>query len=235
MFSEDRDRASILAYLNGSDVGCMARRSKKVDLRSLLSELPGSLSASKTQSETGSDGSYLAKTADGSHIDQQHLIRSIKQHMAGRQRDVWKDKVSQGKSVACQTAASNAFVRGPTQLKPEEVVSALIARSAQLPIRAHLKKIKASKVSSCRHCTADPETLAYVLNHCPLSIDSKIKERHSKALERTATAIKRNAVNRNRTLQIDSSPAGMKSLLRADILHMDDRRKRIAMAGVAIV
>ncbi|CDJ60888.1 hypothetical protein EMWEY_00035880 [Eimeria maxima] len=137
--------------------------------------------------------------------------------MAGRQRDVWKDKVDQGKSVAYQTAASNAFLWGPTRLKPEEVVIPLRAGSAQPPTRAYLKKIKVSKVSRCRHCTADPATPAHVLNHCSHTLDSKIKERHNKALAWITTGIKRTAVNRDKTLQIDSSPADMEILLRPDI------------------
>ncbi|CDJ61490.1 hypothetical protein EMWEY_00041610 [Eimeria maxima] len=55
--SEDSDRAAILAHLNGNDLRCLKRRNKKVDIRSLWSELPGRLSASKTQIETGSNGS----------------------------------------------------------------------------------------------------------------------------------------------------------------------------------
>ncbi|CDJ65776.1 hypothetical protein ENH_00013040 [Eimeria necatrix] len=203
--SEHSDRAAILAYLNGRDIGCLKRRSKTVDIRSLWSELSGHLSVSKTRINTGSDGNYLLKTADGSDLDQQHLIRGTKQHMAGLHREVWKNKVDQGKSVAYQTAASNAFLRRCTRLKPEEVVFALRARSAQLPTRAYLKKIKASKVSRCLHCTADPETLAHVLNHCPHSLDSKMKERHNKALVRITTALKRSAMNREKTLQIDGS------------------------------
>ncbi|CDJ47058.1 hypothetical protein, conserved [Eimeria brunetti] len=154
--------------------------------------------------------------------------------MAGWQHDVWKGKVDQGKSVDYQTTASNAFLRGPTCLKLEEVAFALRARSAQLPTRAYLKKIKASKVSRCRHCTADPETLAHVLNHCPHSLYSKIKEGHNKALERITKAIKRSGVNRGKTLQIDGCPTDMETLLRPDIILRDDKRKQMAIADVAI-
>ena len=233
--NETSDREAILAYLNRRDIGCLKRRGKKVDIRSLWSELPGNLSTSKTQIETGSDGSYIVKKADGSDLDQKNIIRSIKQHMAGLQRDVWKEMVDQGKSVAYQTADSNTFLRGPTRLKPEEVKFALRARASQLPTRAYLKKIQVSKVSRCRHCTADPETIAHILNHCPHNLDSKIKARHDKALERITTAIKNSVANRGKTLKIDSCPEDMETLLRPDIILRDDKRKKMTIADVAVV
>ncbi|CDJ35995.1 uncharacterized protein EMH_0051090 [Eimeria mitis] len=159
--SDESDRVAILAYLNGRDIGCLKKRSKKVDIRSLWSELPGNISASKTRIETGSDGSYLVKTADGSTLDQEHIIRSIKH--------------------------------------------------------------------------PDRETLAHVLNHCPHSLDSKIKERHNKALERITTAIKRSGVNRGKTIQIDSCPTDIETLLRPEIILRDGQYKQMAIAYVAIV
>ncbi|CDI74283.1 hypothetical protein EPH_0073620 [Eimeria praecox] len=83
--SDKSDREAILAYLNKRDLGCLKRRGKRVDVRSLWSELPGSLSMSKTRIETGSNESYV---------------------------------------VQYQTADSNAFLRGPTRLKPDEVIFA---------------------------------------------------------------------------------------------------------------
>lgn len=122
--SDKSYREAILACLNKRDLGCLKRRGKRVDVRSLWSELPGSLSMSKTRIETGSNESYVVQRTDGSELDQKHIIKSIKQHMAECQRDVWKEKVDQGKSVAYQTADSNAFLRGPTRLKPDEVIFA---------------------------------------------------------------------------------------------------------------
>ncbi|CDJ49093.1 hypothetical protein EBH_0023990 [Eimeria brunetti] len=177
---ESSDREVILAYLKGRNLGCLKRRCKKVDIRSLWWELPRNTSERKTRIETGSGGTYPVKAADDSALDHQHLASKIKQHMAGWQHDVWKDKVHQGKYAAYQTADSNAFLSGPTRLKPE-FVFALRACSAQLYTRAYLKNIKASKLSRCRHCTDDPETLAHALNGCPHSLHTKIKGGHNKA------------------------------------------------------
>ena len=231
----DNDRETILAFLNNQDVGCLKRKSKKTgDVRSLWSELPGNIAWCKTKVVAGEGGRYLVQRADGSSLDQTHLIRSIKQHIAERQRDAWKDKADQGKSVAYQKADSNSFLRGPTRLKTKEVLFAVRARSAQIPTRAYLKKIGASKVSRCRHCTADPETLAHVLNHCPHHMDSKIKARHDKALERITTAIKSSSANRGKTLQVDAAPEDMETQLRPDILLKDEKRKTVAIADLAI-
>lgn len=42
-------------------------------------------------------------------------------------------------------------------------------------------------------------------------------------------------VNRDKTSQIDNSPADMEILQRPDIILMDDKNRRIAVADVAIV
>ncbi|CDI82699.1 hypothetical protein EPH_0055280 [Eimeria praecox] len=126
--SDKSEREAILAYLNGRDLGCLKRRGKRVDVRSLRSELPGSLSMNKTRIETGRNESYVVQRTDGSELDQKHITKK------------------------------------------------------------------------------DPETLAHVLNHCPHHMDSKIKDRHNKALERFATAIKSSAKNRGKKLQIDALP-----------------------------
>ncbi|CDJ70534.1 hypothetical protein, conserved [Eimeria necatrix] len=173
--------------------------------------------------------------ADGAALDQKQLIRSIKQHIVEQQRDVWKEKVDQGYSVAYQTADSNSFLLGTTRLKPEEIIFAIRARPAQLPTRAYLKRIGVTKVSRCRHCTADPESLAHILNHCPHNIDSKIKARHNKAVERIRTAIKHSAGNREKTLLIDSCPDDKETRLRPDITLQDERTKTIKIADVAVV
>ena len=90
--NKDSDREAIRAYLIGREIGCLKRRSKKVGIRSVWSRLPGSLPVSNTQVGTGSDGSYLAKTADCSDLDQQRLTKSIKQHVTGRQLDMWRPR-----------------------------------------------------------------------------------------------------------------------------------------------
>ncbi|CDJ65162.1 hypothetical protein ENH_00001690 [Eimeria necatrix] len=232
---ENGDRRAILAYLNGEDIGCVRRRSKKVGVRSPWSELPGIISMSKTRIVTGTNGYYVLQKADGAAPDQKQLIRSIKQHIVERQRDVWKEKVDQGKSVAYQSADSNSFLLGPARLKPEEIIFAIRTRSAQLPTRAYLKRIGVTKVSRCRHCTADPESLAHILNHCPHNIDSKIKARHNKALEGITTAIKHSVGNRGKTLLTDSCPDDMETRLRPDIILRDERTKTMKIADVAVV
>src|SRR5699024_6385518 len=100
---------------------------------------------------------------------------------------------------------------------------------------AYIKKIQVSKPSRYRHCTADPETIAHILNHCPHNLDSKIKARHDKALERITTAIKNSVANRGKTLKIDSCPEDMETLLRPDIILRDDKRKKMTIADVAVV
>ncbi|CDJ67949.1 hypothetical protein ENH_00045350, partial [Eimeria necatrix] len=84
---ETSDREAILAFLNGKDIGCLRRRSKKADIRSLWSELPGNIAMSKTRLATGVNGRYVLQKADGAALDQKQLIRSIKQHMAEWQRE----------------------------------------------------------------------------------------------------------------------------------------------------
>ncbi|CDJ48218.1 hypothetical protein, conserved [Eimeria brunetti] len=95
--------------------------------------------------------------------------------------------------------------------------------------------IMPSQINPFSMVDAEPESLAHVLNHCPHSLDSKIKERHNKALERIRTAIKRSGLNRGKTLQIDSCPTDMETLLLPDIILRDDKRKQMAIADVAVV
>ncbi|CDJ53251.1 hypothetical protein EBH_0055620 [Eimeria brunetti] len=134
--TEGSDREAILAYLNGRGLGCLNRRVKEVGIRNLWSEFPENTSMSKTRIDAGSDGSYLMKTEDGFAPDQQHIIRNMKQPMAGWQHDVRKGKVGHGKSVASQRTASSVFLTGPTCLNAEEVVFAVRARPAQLSTRS---------------------------------------------------------------------------------------------------
>lgn len=81
----------ILAYFNRRDIGCL-RRSKKVHIRSLRSELLGSIWVSKTRLETGSDGSLNAvQAAENFYLDQKtssEASSSIRQHGS----EVWGRK-----------------------------------------------------------------------------------------------------------------------------------------------
>ena len=43
---------------------------------------------SKTRIKTGSDGRHAFRDVDGSDLEKKNLIRSVKQHIAGWQRDV---------------------------------------------------------------------------------------------------------------------------------------------------
>lgn len=229
------DRKAILAYLNGKPLDCLKKKGKRTgDLRSLWSELPSTIAACKLEIDITPDGSYIAKKLGGATLDQNKLIRSIKEHMGDQQREVWKDRPDQGKSVAYQSAESNAFLRGPTYLKPAEVNFALKARCAQLPTRSYLRKIGVAKSTRCRHCTANPETLAHILNHCPHHMDSKIKGRHNAAVDRIVAAIKTSRANRKKTLTVDKSPFDIETQLRPDLILRDDKAKELAMVDVAI-
>ena len=81
----------ILAYFNRRGIGCL-RRSKKVHIRSLRSELLGSIWVSKTRLETGSDGSLNAvQAAENFYLDQKtssEASSSIRQHGS----EVWGRK-----------------------------------------------------------------------------------------------------------------------------------------------
>ncbi|CDI87757.1 hypothetical protein, conserved [Eimeria praecox] len=66
-------------------------------------------------------------------------------------------------------------------------------------------------------------------------MDSKIKDRHNKALERITAAIKSSAKNRSKKLQIDACPEGMDTLLRPDIILRDDKRKDLATVDMGVV
>lgn len=229
------DKKAILAYLNGKPLDCLKKKGRKTgDLRSLWSELPSTIAACKLEIDVTPAGRYIVKKQGGALLDQNRLIRSMKEYMGEQQQEIWKDKPDQGKSVAYQSAESNAFLRGPTHLKPAEVNFALKARCAQLPTRSYLRKIGVAKTTRCRHCTANPETLAHILNHCPHHMDSKIKGRHNAALERIVTAIKTSRANKTKTLTVDKSPPDIETQLRPDLILRDDKAKTLAIVDLAI-
>ena len=152
------DREAILAYINRRDSGCLKRRGKKVHIRSLWSDLSGKTSVSTAQIETESDGSlYIVQKTEGSYLDQKNL----KRHMTGWQRDMRREMGDQGKSVAYQTESSNAVHKGPPPLEPVEVKFAIRAPASQLETRAYIEIVQISRVSRCRHYTADTETIAH--------------------------------------------------------------------------
>ncbi len=233
----DSDRDAIVAFLNGKELDCLKRKANsrhQGDVRSLWSELPGLLAGLRMEVVSTARGYAVRKQGAEVCANSQALIRALKQRIVEQQREAWTNKVDQGKNAAYQSADSNAFLRGPTHLSPQDVYFVLKARTAQVPTRSYLRKIRAVRSSRCRHCTADPETLAHILNHCPHNMDSKIKERHDCAMRKIAATVRGSNANRGKTLLVDSSPEDIETTLRPDLILRDEKNKKIAIVDLAI-
>ncbi|KAL8445763.1 hypothetical protein Emed_005392 [Eimeria media] len=166
--------------------------------------------------------------------DRLELIKKLKQRIAAQQYEQCKNKTDQGKTMGYQSADSKAFLRGPTELNPADVYFVLKARTAQVPTRSSLLKIKAVPSLRCRHCSADAETLAHALNHCRHHMDSTIKERHDSVSQKIPAAIRSTSKNLLQTLAVDNRPEGLDTQLRPDLILPDDTARTIAIVDLAI-
>ena len=127
--------------------------------------------------------------------------------------------------------ASNFWIGSGQYLSFAEYRFALKARCNLLPVKTEVARMgRGSGNKTCPKCHRQPETLAHVLNACPVS-QGLMRSRHNGIMER----IKRAIAGQGGQLLLDQKiPDSLAQLLRTDIVHIKENSITIVNVTVPI-